>query len=287
MSDFKDLQTAAGGFDYNKAVAVLKAKGITAPTDDLAMTMLPKDSDDYKKWWAEHQRRADMAVTNDWFKRSKADFLHRGSIYSEKGVLDHNFDQHKTGLTVEENKVRNAAVAMAYRIAIKHEKFNATLTGLPGRGKTFMAVSILNYIHDNAKPALSCMFVSIAKMSQWELQASTSDDQTKKDQVTKLEQRCEMVDVLVLDDFGSESVFNTSDKRKTASEFTQKWMFRMIDARAGKTTIVTTNLSGERLKMAYDGKLISRLISKDPNNTIDFTGIKDHRNRPTQTGLEV
>lgn len=282
--DFKGI---GDNFDVDNAASILKEKGIDMPVDDLAMTMMDKDSKEYQEWRDKRQLKADLWATNEWLKNKKRDFLLKGSIYSEHGVLDHTFDEHKPAKGTPERIAYAKAMGIAYRIGTKREKFNAMLTGLPGRGKTYLAVSILNYIHENANPRLSCMFVSVAKMSSWELRAVKSNDQTEQDKVNNLEKRCAMVDVLVLDDLGSESVFDNSKREKVASDYTQKWLFRIAEARVGMTTIITTNLKGDKQTQVYDGKIVSRLMTRNPDNVVTFDNVEDHRNQPPQTGLGV
>lgn len=282
--DFKGI---GDSFDVDNATNILKEKGIDMPVDDLAMTMMDKDSKEYQDWWDKRQLKADLWATNEWLKSQKRDFMLKGSVYSEHGVLNHTFKEHQPKKTDPEWPAYQKAAWMAARIAKDGEKANFMLTGLPGRGKTYLAVSMLNYIHENAKPRLSCMFVSVAKMSSWELRAVKSNDQTEQDKVNNLEKRCAMVDVLVLDDLGSETVFDTSKQDKVASEFTQKWLFRIAEARIGMTTIITTNLSGDEQMRVYDGKIVSRLMTRNPDNVVTFDNVEDHRNQPTQTGLGV
>lgn len=282
----KDFASLGGQIDLERAISILKERGIEPPSEDIRMSMMDKDSQEYQDWWDARQMKADLWATNEWLKHKKGDFLYKGSMYSEKNVLEQSFDDHKPPKGTPERAPYAKSMGIAYNLGSKRQIFNTMLTGLPGRGKTYLAVSILNYIHEIADPRLSCMFVSVAKMSSWELRTVKSDDQTEQDKVNNLEKRCAMVDVLLLDDLGSETMFDTSKGDKVASDFTQKWLFRIAEARIGKSTIITTNLSGNELTRIYDGKIVSRLMTSDPDHVVTFgADVPDHRNRPQQIGL--
>ncbi|MDF2606968.1 MAG: Pony 38 [Bacillales bacterium] len=65
-------------------------------------------------------------------------------------------------------------------------------------------------------------------------------------------------DFLVLDDLGAET--GAIDTGKAATDFVQRVFYAIMNARQGKVTIITTNLSSEKLFSIYDKKLVSRLL---------------------------
>lgn len=82
------------------------------------------------------------------------------------------------------------------------------------------------------------------------------------------------VDVLVIDDLGAETGDIYSDKR--ASEYTSNVLRSILNGRQDKATIITTNLSGERMVTGYkeghkfippmyDGKVMSRAMRNVEN----------------------
>lgn len=88
---------------------------------------------------------------------------------------------------------------------------------------------------------------------------------------------------MVLDDFGTEGG-QKSDELRVRRDM-QEWLYQASNARidlqnnqpTGSTIITTNNTSNELLRM-YDPKLISRIVTKNPQRIIDFTKAKEVRN---------
>lgn len=83
------------------------------------------------------------------------------------------------------------------------------------------------------------------------------------------------VDLLVLDDLGAETGFIGTNK--TATDFTQRILYSLMNRRQDKSTIITTNLTGAQLASMYDKKILSRMYRKIDGNVITFNGTKDRR----------
>lgn len=193
------------------------------------------------------------------------------SLYNEKDVLKHTFDEFKEDST-EERAIKEKALQIYDRI-YSGEKFNVIFTGPAGTGKTLLAISILNKMQSSIDGMLSPLFISVPILRDLELAKSRGDDPEQK--ANKYERLIADADILVLDDLGSE--VSMSGQVKQATDSWQGSLFRIAESRINKVNIITTNNTGKELQGMYNEKLISRLMTKSPDNIIDFKTLKDHR----------
>lgn len=165
-------------------------------------------------------------------------------------------------------------LSASLRVLDRQTSFNVIYTGVPGVGKSHLAMSILKAINANAKPYVSCLFVSIADVMRL-IRDSFSNPKsiyTEENMVRLLSE----VDLLVLDDLGSESTFQS--KNNEASEYNQKVLFPVLNARS--RTIITTNLDSNSLELIYNSKIVSRIYKGVDGNVIKFTqATKDKRSK--------
>lgn len=160
---------------------------------------------------------------------------------------------------------------------------NILLAGNAGTGKTAMVLAMLEALKEHSEK--SVMFVSTVALSD---KVHNFNDRQAQERLRYCKELMKRVDVLVLDDFGSEAggMGNTG---KQASEPMQKFMFEVAEARQvkdeygkrTKTNIITTNqkISGDNnsLDRSYNTKIISRLIAKKEANQLIFGGLEDLR----------
>ena len=82
-------------------------------------------------------------------------------------------------------------------------------------------------------------------------------------------------DLLVLDDLGAETGAVTTDR--TATDFTTRTLYAIINGRMNKPTIITTNLNSKDMAKMYDSKLISRMFRGAEGHVIKFEKTNDKR----------
>ncbi|KAA8442667.1 AAA family ATPase [Weissella paramesenteroides] len=154
----------------------------------------------------------------------------------------------------------------AYRIMrqLAEEPFNVFLNGAAGTGKTSLALAIMDGLGDK----YTNMFVSVIEWRDMTYQSF--HDEKLQQQLAVIEKYMCDVDVLVLDDFGK-------DTQKEAKEKVASMLFRLADARKGKTTIITSNDNELALTKKYDMATLSRLIPSNPQHIIDMNGMEDVR----------
>lgn len=80
---------------------------------------------------------------------------------------------------------------------------------------------------------------------------------------------------MIVDDLGAE--LGALDTNTKATNFINRVLFDVFDGRQGKSTIFTTNLTGERLEGAYDERIVSRIFNNF--RAIVFKDTKDYRRK--------
>ena len=145
---------------------------------------------------------------------------------------------------------------LAVDIRIMEDREVQKLVQQKGRGAAFLWLEIL------------------MKLQQYE----KTDVKDRVEYVTKL---MKTVDVLLLDDFGSESGLG---EVKIARKDLQELLFSVANSRINLqrnevvgSTIITTNSSLDELERMYNPKLISRLLPHQSEWIVDFSQLNDVR----------
>lgn len=155
-------------------------------------------------------------------------------------------------------------------LLLEHGKpLTALFYGTPGEGKSHLAMAMLNEINKHGDQ--KCLFIDVSKLFK-------KIYQRKQDLIgwwTEFNAQNLLigVDVLVLDDLGSES--SMTNVTTNATQFRQDFFKQLFDNQ--KRIIVTTNLTLRQLKEVYNPKIVSRLLSDSNGRRIDFSGISDKR----------
>lgn len=201
-------------------------------------------------------------------KRDTYEVLHLDSIIPDQTILKASFE---TFLTNEPEETTNKQIALEFtKYLDEGHAFNIVIQGLRGSGKSHLAYSILRELNE-AKKGYSCLFIAIDEMMR-KIRGSFRDKESKytEDYFISLLSK---VDFLVLDDLGAET--GAIDTDKEASNFMQRVLYGVMNARQSKATIFTTNLSSQVLKTMYDEKLLSRITRS--KKFIIFKNTKDKR----------
>ncbi len=133
-----------------------------------------------------------------------------------------------------------------------------TFIGAAGSGKTYLTECIANALI--AKQVV-VNFVTAFNLNNIMLKYHTTFDDTK-DNILELFLSCE---VLIIDDLGTEPVLKN---------VTKEYLYLILNERiiAGKSTIITTNLSSDGLIDRYGERIFSRLFNKQNSLKLNFTG---------------
>lgn len=124
---------------------------------------------------------------------------------------------------------------------------NLLLAGSYGTGKSHLSISTVKKL---TELGFKCLFISVPKLLTKIKESYGSDSEFSEAQFMKFVSE---VDLLVLDDLGAEHSKNTDD-------WTEAKLFEVIDGRAGKPTIYTTNLSSKELEKQVGPRNFSRIF---------------------------
>lgn len=212
------------------------------------------------------------AEIQKWYdsKRTKMKFnvLAKQSILANKTLLKAEFSNYIP--EIEEERANKLMCLEITERLMKGEVFNVLIQGKQGVGKSHLAYSILRELND-ANQNTSSLFVSVDEMMR-HIRDSYSNKESKYTESYFME-LLSSVDYLVLDDLGAET--GAIETNKAASDFVQRVLYSVSNARQDKVTISTTNLDGQRMSSMYDKKLISRLLNN--RKTVIFKESKDKR----------
>ena len=136
---------------------------------------------------------------------------------------------------------------------------NLLLHGNYGTGKSHLSISVTKKLMEKG---YSCLFLSLPKLFT-KIRDTYNDSNITED---KLLEYIQQVDLLVLDDLGAE--------QKT--EWAISKLFEVMDSRAGKSTIYTTNLSSAELRNHMNERNFSRLME---NTKVIIMNGPDYRRR--------
>lgn len=204
-------------------------------------------------------------------RRKTIEVLKRDSILGDDTLLEATFENYEQ-FTEETTKAVQIARQSAGMYLQTETNFNTILTGTPGAGKSHLAMAMLKAVNEHSNPLKSCLFVSVNDLFRL-IKDSISNKQSRFTEENMVRLLTE-VDLLVLDDLGSESSFKR--EMTEASEYNQRILFAILNSR--NRTIITTNLNSEELRAVYNPKIVSRIFKGIEGHVIKFTEeTKDRR----------
>ncbi|MDQ0158837.1 ATP-binding protein [Alkalibacillus salilacus] len=124
------------------------------------------------------------------------------------------------------------------------------INGNYGTGKSHLSVAVTKRLMERG---YSCLFLSVPKLLSKIKETHNRNSDFSEYEVMEFVQS---VDLLVLDDLGAEY----TNLRKENDNWTQTKLFEVIDSRAGKSTIYTTNLDSEELVKKINERNLSRVM---------------------------
>ncbi|EEJ59362.1 DnaA ATPase domain-containing protein [Lactobacillus johnsonii] len=198
--------------------------------------------------------------------------LRRSSLVDDKDTFKCNFDSYNTQNGTIEAQIKQKARSIAGEYYLHPEKeFNSVLYGTPGTGKTHLSMAILKAVNENADPAQKCLFMNVESLFG-KIKASFENPNSWWT-VENVKDLFESVDLLVLDDLGTESAMRRQGDE--ASNFVQETLKEILDKQ--RRVIITTNLNSDQLNRVYNPKVVSRILRGSSGHVIDFSDVKDKR----------
>lgn len=262
MTKMSDFVSAFSAVNPNLMRKLQEKVGMSDMTDE----MLAKKKEEINR------NTIDIAWKSIQQRKIKA--CYKLSIWSGDEEIKFKFsdwDVNKQENVEKAKQVGNEAYKLAEEL--KTDSFNVTLYGNSGVGKTSLAIAMMTKLRDEANKSI--MVVSTAELASLLDNKYTQDDTRKR--LVDIEKALKEVDVLLLDDFGTEG--GAINALKPVRKDMQDYLYRVANSRiqGDKTTIITTNNTDEQLKIMYNAKTISRLLTKNKDHMIFFKDMQDVR----------
>lgn len=206
---------------------------------------------------------------NDEYRENKRKVLYNRSMIADNTILAATFD---TFIPETEEDHKNLALAKEMADDLKDDiLFNLIMVGKTGAGKSHLSYSICREVNETSEKPKEVLFISLGLLFT-KIKASFDDDTLPTEAF--FVELLKRVDVLVLDDLGME-LGNIDDEKVKATPFVSRVLNAVLDGRQDKRTIITTNLTGERLTKIYDDRTISRMFRN--YRFIKFENTRDKR----------
>lgn len=131
-------------------------------------------------------------------------------------------------------------------LASEQTRYNLLVQGNPGTGKTHLCVAIARTLKEKGfKVGLLTTGQLLSKIKSTYNKASMKTEE-------KIFKDLKMLDLLVLDDVGSEAIAGNDDWRKGI-------IYEIVESRSGQPTIYTSNLTDKDLPRVLGERVFSRL----------------------------
>lgn len=228
---------------------------------------------------AEREFKAQRKAAEDFLKLKRRVY-DRDSLWPSGRKITFSMENWKPELqkNVEYATELKKKAGVIFR-KMREKNFNVMLFGSAGTGKTAMTLGIIDAFEKYSNK--TTMFVSAVALR--ELVMHDFNDWQAEEKLKRVEKSMIEVDVLVIDDFGSEVGMSANGKQ--ATERLQQFYMRVADARfeidadgdRTKSNIITTNNRREELREMYNDKLLSRLVTKNQDNILAFINLNDMR----------
>ena len=192
----------------------------------------------------ECRRRAETALLYDQSRirdiLAKENFsTWREDIFSDQPMND------GSGRSVRDIMKANYAFVREFTDEFREKGGNLLLWGGPGTGKTFMTHCIAKELLDKSVPVVYLTAEQLFSVMAEDTFSGREDAAGKMDTVNAC-------DLLIIDDLGTE----------LTNRFTVSGLFNCLNERiiAGKSTVISTNLSLDDLRELYSERVTSRIL---------------------------
>ncbi len=194
------------------------------------------------------------------------DTRHKLKAHKHKRFFDDNslINRSLANATLDNYTPTNEQLATAKREMTNYvDDFDGTtnllIHGTYGTGKSHLSVAVTKKLIEKG---YTCLFMSLPKLLT-KLRDTYNNDSITEDRLLR---HLQSVDLLVLDDLGAEQKTDWSIPK----------LFEIMDDRAGKSTIYTTNLNSKDLKKHMNERNFSRLME---NTKIIIMNGDDYRRK--------
>ena len=169
-----------------------------------------------------------------------------GQSFDTFGLEWYDTQPGESGRSPRQLMERNLAVCQRYAAEFGKKPANLLLDGAPGLGKTFLSACIARVVSEDGFSVVYDTAVHVfARCEAAKFRADEEPDAAVD------VRRFESCDLLILDDLGTEM----------ATGFVQSALYQLVNGRllAGKSTIISTNLTPAQIESRYGAAIWSRL----------------------------
>ena len=153
--------------------------------------------------------------------------------------------------TESQLKAKQEAMRFAAEFSLDKPQ-NLLLSGTYGVGKSHLAVSIAKKLMESGH---SCVFISAPRLFTKIKSTFGRRDGMTEEEITDALVK---VDCLILDDIGAEHI--EMDRNGEGRGWGVSKIFEIVDSRAGKHTVYTTNLTSDEMQRRFGMRNFSRLM---------------------------
>ncbi|MCL2407096.1 MAG: ATP-binding protein [Defluviitaleaceae bacterium] len=176
------------------------------------------------------------------------------------GIFDDETDS-KTGVSPKKMMARNVKLAQDFADGVGRDFNNLYMHGSTGTGKTFLCSCIAKHVLDAGLSVLYTPCTDLFKLVET-VRFDRERDQTAMDEKRALLDQLIKVDLLIIDDLGTE----------VSTIITSSELYNILNSRltAQLSTVISTNLNMKEITDIYSDRITSRILG---NYTImPFTG---------------
>lgn len=162
--------------------------------------------------------------------------------------------------TESQLKAKQEAMRFAAEFSLDKPQ-NLLLSGTYGVGKSHLAVSIAKKLMESGH---SCVFISAPRLFTKIKSTFGRRDGMTEEEITDALVK---VDCLILDDIGAEHI--EMDRNGEGRGWGVSKIFEIVDSRAGKHSVYTTNLNSHEMQKRFGLRNFSRLMKNTKAVTVD------------------
>lgn len=214
---------------------------------------------------AEYARKQSLK----YYQQEDKKFLKKRSLFNQENSLVGEYKNMDENSPQTFRELAKRSVGVVRDFANKNF-YTVILTGKAGTGKTMLTSCMLNKL--NQETYLRCLFVSVPAMYDLVMSKFSKDTdkniRKKQERLHYLMNDIKEADVIALDDLGSETSLKTEVVE--ANQTFQDLLFKIGEIIQTKGLIISTNNSSSDFQEMYNSKIISRLLTKNPDHVFNF-----------------